>query len=90
MLEGVPGCSEPLRHGNALFKFETFEKADLTVRRITQGKGVLIVTFPSGHHSCFSHGFKIAEAVNFTMPRWIGIGVVYRQVRSQSLRYDGQ
>lgn len=44
------------------------------VYRATQRAGEFMVTFPSGYHAGFNHGFNCAEAVNFATIDWLPWG----------------
>ena len=48
--------------------------ADVPVYRLVQRPGEFVVTFPDAYHTGFSHGFNIAEAVNFALPGWLPAG----------------
>lgn len=42
--------------------------------QITQEPGEFVVTFPYGYHAGFNQGYNIAEAINFSTPRWVEYG----------------
>ena len=44
------------------------------VYKIVQTPGSFVVTFPRAYHAGFSHGFNIAEAVNFAATDWLPFG----------------
>jgi hypothetical protein len=51
------------------------EEAGVDVFRLTQEPGTFVVTFPRAFHQGFSHGFSVAEAVNFAPVDWMIDGV---------------
>lgn len=42
--------------------------------QIVQEAGEIIITFPYGYWTNFSHGFNCSEAANFATPRWVDYG----------------
>uniref|UniRef100_A0A7S0KHE5 Uncharacterized protein n=2 Tax=Ostreococcus mediterraneus TaxID=1486918 RepID=A0A7S0KHE5_9CHLO len=46
----------------------------IKVSRLVQNEGEFVVTFPRAYHAGFSHGFNVAEAVNFGHIGWLNFG----------------
>ena len=55
------------------------------VYKLTQTAGSFVVTFPRAYHAGFSHGFNIAEAVNFAATDWLPFG--RRKVMRQAIKH---
>ncbi|EGC31405.1 hypothetical protein DICPUDRAFT_39970 [Dictyostelium purpureum] len=78
MKASVPELFE--RQPNLLYLLITMISPDLLKRRhvpiykCLQGPGEYVITFPQAYHAGFSHGFTIAEAVNFAPADWIPFG----------------
>lgn len=68
-------CSTYLRHKMLLIDPVVLKKYNIPFQKITQEAGEFVITFPYAYHSGFNHGYNIAEAVNFALPRWIPFGV---------------
>jgi len=54
------------------------------VYKIRQRAGDFVVTFPRAYHAGFSHGFNLAEAVNFATVDWLPFG---RNAMCQARRF---
>lgn len=67
-------CSTHLRHKMLLLSPVVLKRHNIPFKKVTQEAGEFIITFPYAYHSGFNHGYNIAEAVNFGMPRWIKYG----------------
>ncbi|XP_029414544.1 lysine-specific demethylase 4D-like [Nannospalax galili] len=73
------GCQAFLRHKAALISPSVLRENGIPFGRMTQEAGEFMVTFPSGYHAGFNHGFNCAEAINFATPRWVDYGKVASQ-----------
>ncbi|XP_055384571.1 probable lysine-specific demethylase 4B [Condylostylus longicornis] len=67
-------CHAYLRHKMTLINPQILKQHGITVNKITQESGEIMITFPFGYHSGFNHGFNCAESTNFAMERWIEYG----------------
>ncbi|KAM6158566.1 lysine-specific demethylase 4D-like [Rhynchocyon petersi] len=79
-------CEAFLRHKVALISPGVLRGHGIPFQRITQEAGQFMVTFPSGYHAGFNHGFNCAEAINFATPRWVDYGKVASQCRCRKAR----
>lgn len=59
---------------STLFSPQHLVDAGVPVHRVEQFPGEFVITFPRGYHAGFSHGFNLAEAVNFVLPEWFPMG----------------
>jgi hypothetical protein len=50
------------------------EAQGVPVYSLQQRAGEFIITFPRAYHAGFSHGFNVAEAVNFATSDWLPFG----------------
>uniref|UniRef100_F0W1J5 [histone H3]-trimethyl-L-lysine(4) demethylase n=1 Tax=Albugo laibachii Nc14 TaxID=890382 RepID=F0W1J5_9STRA len=68
--------SQPDLHMQLVTMFSpvTLRQHGVPVYRATQRPGEFMVTFPSGYHAGFNHGFNCAEAVNFATIDWLPWG----------------
>lgn len=49
-------------------------KDQVHIYTVNQQENEFVITFPMVYHAGFNCGFNINEAVNFTMPYWLGYG----------------
>eukprot|EP00102_Acyrthosiphon_pisum_P023983 XP_016661193.1 PREDICTED: probable lysine-specific demethylase 4B [Acyrthosiphon pisum] len=67
-------CPAFLRHKITVISPHILKQYSIPFNKITQKRGEFIITFPFGYHSGFNHGYNIAEATNFALPRWVDYG----------------
>merc|ERR1719509_302320 len=67
-------CFNFLRHKVCMMSPKLLTSRGVKVHKITQEEREMIVVFPHAYHSGFNHGFNIAEAANFALPRWVEYG----------------
>lgn len=67
-------CKEFLRHKNKMISPSRLKSEGIDFQTVVQHAGEFVVTFPGAYHAGFNHGFNIAEATNFALPRWFQIG----------------
>lgn len=67
-------CSQFLRHKSFLASPHHLANAGLSLNKVVQLPGEIILTYPFGYHSGFNLGFNCAESVNFATEAWIEIG----------------
>jgi len=58
----------------AMLSPSDLKASGVPVYRVTQRTGEFVITFPRAYHAGFSHGFNVAEAVNFAAPSWLPFG----------------
>eukprot|EP00347_Sterkiella_histriomuscorum_P019758 403340400 len=66
-------CPEYIRHKTTLINPQVLSDYGVHVTKLVHREGEYMVTRASGYHSGFNHGYNIAEAVNFALPRWLDI-----------------
>jgi len=71
-------CKNFIRHKICAINPSILRKYGIPVLKVVQEERNFIVVFPHAYHSGFNHGFNIAEAANFAMPRWVEYGKRYR------------
>jgi len=67
-------CFNFLRHKVCMMSPKLLTSRGVKVHKITQEEREMVVVFPHAYHSGFNHGFNIAEAANFALPRWVEYG----------------
>ena len=72
-------CFNFLRHKNMMINPKLLLANNIPVIKLVQEQGSFIVFFPHAYHSSFTHGFNIAETVNFATPRWVEYGKRFRE-----------
>lgn len=58
----------------AMLSPSDLKASGVPVYRLTQRPREFVITFPRAYHAGFSHGFNVAEAVNFAAPNWLPFG----------------
>lgn len=71
-------CFNFLRHKVCMISPTLLAQRGIKVQKVVQEERDMIIVFPHAYHSGFNHGFNIAEASNFGMPRWVEHGKRYR------------
>jgi len=71
-------CFNLLRHKAVLIGPDLLRAHDIPVNKMVHQQGTIMVVFPHAYHSGFNHGFNIAEALNFALPRWVEYGKRFR------------
>ena len=71
-------CYNLLRHKVVMISPELLMINGIPVTKMIHKQGTIIVVFPHAYHSGFNHGFNMAEAVNFAIPRWVDYGKRFR------------
>ena len=66
-------CNQYLRHKTLLINPYFIKEScpNISVTKICQNPGEIVITMGSSYHSGFNLGFNIAEAVNFATPDWL-------------------
>ena len=67
-------CHEFLRHKSTQISSSVLKREGIKFSTIVQNPGEFIVIFSGCYHMNFNIGFNCAEAVNFALDKWIGIG----------------
>ena len=67
-------CSQFLRHKSFLASPNHLGNAGISLNKVVQLPGEIILTYPYGYHSGFNLGFNCAESVNFATENWIAMG----------------
>ena len=63
-----------LARKTSMFSPTLLAERGVPVYRAEQGEGMFVITFPRAYHSGFSHGFSLAESVNFALDDWFEAG----------------
>jgi len=71
-------CFNLLRHKAVLICPDLLRANGIPVNKMVHQQGTIMVVFPHAYHAGFNHGFNIAEAVNFALPRWVEYGKRFR------------
>jgi len=72
-------CFNFLRHKNLMINPKILLANDIPVHKLVQEQGSFLVFFPHAYHASFTHGFNIAEGVNFGNQRWVEYGKRFRE-----------
>ena len=71
-------CFNLLRHKAVMISDKLLEMNGVKVNKMVQEERNMIIVFPHAYHAGFNHGFNIAEAANFALPRWVEYGKRFR------------
>jgi len=71
-------CFNFMRHKICMIDPSLLRRHGITVNKMVQEERNFIVVFPHAFHAGFNHGFNIAEAANFALPRWVEYGKRFR------------
>lgn len=71
-------CPNFVRHKVCMIAPKVLRSYGITVHKMVQEERNFIVVFPHAFHAGFNHGFNIAEAANFALPRWVEYGKRFR------------
>lgn len=73
-----------LARKTSMFSPVLLHQRKVPVYRAEQAEGMFVITFPRAYHSGFSHGFSLAESVNFALDDWLEAGYeatgMYRRI----------
>ena len=73
-----------LARKTSMFSPVLLRERGVPVYRAEQKEGMFVITFPRAYHSGFSHGFSLAESVNFALDDWLAAGydatLMYRNI----------
>merc|ERR1712187_961059 len=71
-------CYNLLRHKAIMIGPKLLEANGVRVNKMVQEERNMIIVFPHAYHAGFNHGFNMAEAINFALPRWVEYGKRFR------------
>ena len=66
--------SHLLARKTSMFTPVLLHEAGIPVYRAVQEEGMFVITFPRAYHCGFSHGYSLAESVNFALDDWLPDG----------------
>jgi len=72
------GCFNLLRHKAVMMDPGILRANNIPFNKLVHEEGTIIVVFPHAYHAGFNHGFNVAEAINFALPRWVEYGKRFR------------
>ena len=71
-------CFNLLRHKAVMIGPDLLKAHNIPFNKLVHEQGTIIVVFPHAYHAGFNHGFNMAEAINFALPRWVEYGKRFR------------
>jgi len=71
-------CFNLLRHKAVMIGPEILKVNNIPFNKLVHEQGTIMVVFPHAYHAGFNHGFNMAEAINFALPRWVEYGKRFR------------